>query len=309
MLTGIWLALASPAPAAEVVPPLAPPDVSRPRACGWGWGALWPGVGRFCAHQPVEGAVLSTLAAGQLAAAVALASQPAETPFRNGGPAVLLTGLQNLWITSVGLEIFDVQRRRGVSDVPPETLGGLVAAPFRPRVLAHPAVWTGGLALTAGAVAFTVLTNPRIGPRPDPNLFGVDLAPEVGYPALAAVDALHFMHVAVGEEVLFRGIIQGALARELDPTAGWLLGTAIFGAAHLPTAFALPPTLRLPYLVISVPYITLVGAWLGLSYRWSGHRLGPPVAIHFWYDAILGATAFLLDPDDHPFSASIRFRF
>ena len=48
---------------------------------------------------------------------------------------------------------------------------------------------------------------------------------------------------------------------------------------------------------------------MGGAYRAYGYSLQPPVAIHFWYDAVLTGMAFAFDPDDNPLSARIAFRF
>ena len=58
-----------------------------------------------------------------------------------------------------------------------------------------------------------------------------------------------------------------------------------------------------------MPYITVAGAVLGGVYHAYGYSLQAPVAVHFWYDAILTGVAFVVDPDDNPFSARVAFRF
>ena len=281
------------------------------RKCSPAFSALWPGVSRFCVGRPVEGALLGGLAAGHLSAAIALNRNRPEdgTLFEDGGVTVPISGFQQVYLTSLGLELLDLQRARLRPYTPQEQLGDLVSAPFRPSVLRRPSVWLGGLALTGGAAALTLALNDPDPTNPSPNLFGREFRPAVGYPLFTATNLTHFLHVAVGEEVVFRGLLQSALTRAMGPTPGWLLGTALFGAFHVPNAFGLPQGQRLPYLLLSLPYITLAGAWFGLVYRWSDYRLGPPIAVHFWYNFTLGALAFALDPDDHPFSASITVRF
>ncbi len=53
-----------------------------------------------------------------------------------------------------------------------------------------------------------------------------------------------------------------------------------------------------------MPFITLLGSYLGLAYRYSGYSLGPPIAIHFWYDFLLEAYSFLGDPKHSPLAVS-----
>jgi membrane protease YdiL (CAAX protease family) len=58
-----------------------------------------------------------------------------------------------------------------------------------------------------------------------------------------------------------------------------------------------------------VPFITLLGGYLGLTYRWTGYALSAPVAVHFWYDFIIEAIDFLADPQNSPLSMRIGFSF
>lgn len=108
---------------------------------------------------------------------------------------------------------------------------------------------------------------------------------------------------------MFRGLLQSALTRATDPTAGWLLSSLLFGPIHASNAIMMSPEERLFYLALGLPYITTVGLWLGHTYRATDYHLAAPVALHFWYDFLLVGTAFVLDPDDNPLSARIAFRF
>lgn len=273
------------------------------RSCGLGWGWAWPGASRFCLHRPVEGAVLGGLALGEVVATGALLAS-------DRSPSIPLTGFQNLYITGLGLSAIDGARARRRPYTPTDSLGDLVSAPFRPAVLGKPGVWLGGGLLIGGAVALTVATSGGewdSGARP--NVFGVDLDPAVGVPVFAVVDATTFLHVAIGEEVLFRGVLQSGFTRGTNPVAGWVLGSAVFGLSHVVNVVGLEPEQRLGYLLVSIPYITLTGTVLGHVYRTYGYSLGPSVAIHFWYDAVLGGLAFAMNPDQNPFSARVTIPF
>ena len=76
----------------------------------------------------------------------------------------------------------------------------------------------------------------------------------------------------IGEEVLFRGVVQPALGRHLPLAAAVALTAALFGVAHWITpAYAL--------------LAGLVGIYLGLLLAWSGNLLIPIVA-HALYDVV-----------------------
>ena len=118
-----------------------------------------------------------------------------------------------------------------------------------------------------------------------------------------------FEHVAIAEEALFRGLAQSSFARSGGETRGWVIASLLFGAAHSFNAFTLEGSERTDYLKYAVPYITVVGSYLGLSYRWNDYSLAPPVAIHFWYDFLLTATFFAMDPQRSPISARVTIPF
>ena len=85
---------------------------------------------------------------------------------------------------------------------------------------------------------------------------------------LAAIAAL----AGLGEEALFRGVIQTALAGHLPVGAAIAMAAALFGLAHW-----LTPT----YAVLAA----LVGAYLGWAFVASGNLLVPLVA-HALYDLV-----------------------
>lgn len=76
----------------------------------------------------------------------------------------------------------------------------------------------------------------------------------------------------VGEELLFRGVVQAALTARLDFVAGLALASVLFGMMH-------------PYTLGYVLLTTLFGAYLGLAWVWTGNLLVPVVA-HFLYDFV-----------------------
>lgn len=76
----------------------------------------------------------------------------------------------------------------------------------------------------------------------------------------------------IGEELLFRGVIQDGLVAWWTPATGIVAASLLFGAAH---------AVSVPYLVLA----TLMGLYLGLLYHFSGNLLLPMV-VHALYDWI-----------------------
>lgn len=282
-------------------------------ACSANLGFLFPGAAQFCYRKPAEGAALSALAAAEIATAVTAGAVQTtdDSALESPGVQLTLVSLQNLWVIGYGDAILDQDRARQLPYTPQDTLGELAWAPFNWRVMKKPAVW-GGLALTlAAGVGVSLLIDDDLDADPggDVNLFGRPTSPVLGYAAGGAALAGTFAHVAVGEEILFRGVVQSRLARSYGETTGWVAGSLLFGAAHAPNALVLDGADRTRYLAVGLPFITVIGSYLGKLYQWDDYSLTGPVALHFWYDFLLSATFFALDPEDSLVSARIAVPF
>lgn len=76
----------------------------------------------------------------------------------------------------------------------------------------------------------------------------------------------------VGEELLFRGVVQGGLTEVWSPAIAIVIASGLFGAAH---------AVSFSYWLLA----TLMGLYLGLLYHWTGNLL-IPVIVHALYDWI-----------------------
>ena len=97
----------------------------------------------------------------------------------------------------------------------------------------------------------------------------VPLFRDAGPVALGAVS----LAAGIGEELLFRGVIQDGIAGPAGPVAGLLIASLLFGLAH-----AITPA----YFVLA----SLMGLYLGGIYLATGNLL-VPILVHFLYDWIL----------------------
>lgn len=272
------------------------------RSCSPYWSWLYPGLGQFCMGEAGEGAALSALATAEIGAAVA---------FETGVP---LLAFQNVWVYGIADAYIEVDRAEGALYAPQDSLGELVAAPFNWEVMKEPYVWGGILALSAAAFGYSYLLGSTSDSTPTttddtPRFLGREMSPGLAYPLAAGTGVALFEHVAIGEEALFRGVVQSSIARNFGETKGWVWGSVIFGAVHILNASALPPEDQEAYLLYSVPFITAVGSYLGASYMWSDYSLAAPVALHFWYDFILSAAQYAVSPSSSPIGASVTIPF
>jgi len=130
----------------------------RHAKCGAAWRWVFPGVGQACFGKPGEGAVLATVAAGELATGVTVAttnSQGLDHP----GASVPLLVVEDAWLYSAIDIDLDFQRATRQLYVPQDTLAELAIAPFNLRVLAKPDVILGILGMTALGIGVSVLVD------------------------------------------------------------------------------------------------------------------------------------------------------
>ena len=271
--------------------------------------AFFPGLGQMSCGRRTEGAGLAVLGAAELGTGVAAGI---SRGFSSAASEVPLLAYADLLTASAMDVVLDAQRAERLRFVPQETLGELWRAPFDPRVLARPAVWGG----VAGALAASLLLSRLVdGPLDtrnfgtEPVLFGTQLHDAVGYPIAGGIGAALFAHVAVAEEMAFRGVLQSGWARTAGETRGWAYASLTFGLLHAGNLPFIDARDRLKYLYAGVPFITALGGYLGFTYRDSGYELSTPVAIHFWYDFLVEAVDFLADPKNSPLSMRLGLAF
>lgn len=278
----------------------------RTRSCSGSWGLLLPGLGQVCHGATRQGVIMMSFAAAELGTTIAVASRD---PRGIEHPAALFSfvAYQDLWIYGVVETSRDARLAGREPLTPQDSFDELLLAPINPRVLARPSVWAGILGTVALGVAASLLVDEDWGDGfgDDVNWFGAMLDARVGYPLAGATFAGLFTHVAIAEESLFRGNLQSRLALRYGETGGWIWASLLFGAVHAPNAWLLPEEDRKSYLLYGVPFITAIGSYMGLAYRWNGYSLAPPVAIHFWYNFLISAIFFAVDPAASPISAGI----
>lgn len=96
---------------------------------------------------------------------------------------------------------------------------------------------------------------------------------------------LQFLLVGPGEELLFRGLIQGTLRETLHPARAIVLASALFASIHL---FSLTGDGKLVYIGTAF-VLALV---LGTAYEYTGN-LTVPAFMHATYNAVQFAGAYL----------------
>ncbi len=275
--------------------------------CSLAYAALFPGLGSLCAGRATEGSLVLALGLSELGTGLTVGLKDS---FGNPGAVLPLLAFGDLLTAGAIDTTLRLQRAARLPYVPPETLGEAFAAPFRPDVLSQPLVWGGILGTFALGLVYSELFEGGLTTRhafERPNLFGKTVNTLPGMLAGGGIGVGLFTHVALAEELAFRGMVQSGLTRSKGEESGMVLGALIFGLFHSTNALFLPADQRFDYLVKGVPFITLIGGYLSYVYAKSGYALSPSIAVHFWYDFLISAASFALDPKNSPLSMQLAF--
>lgn len=287
-----------------------------------GLSLLCPGCGHIYLRQPLKGGALLASTGLLLASGLTLAKQGGDDlsldKSGNVKTAValpLVMGAQNLWFYSIFAAYRDARLLRHNQGyqypVSQESLGDLLLAPVNPKVLGRPWFWAGLPVMVGAAVGLGVLLdhgqNPTVGRHnvfdgQGVNFLGRRFGTGAGFALGETYYASLFFSVGMGEEALFRGVVQPSLTESYGPYTGWVLASLIFGAAHIGN-FVGQSNASEGW--AAVPFITATGAYLGYVSMASGYQLSTSVALHAWYDFLLGTIGFITDPNNQPFAVRV----
>jgi hypothetical protein len=301
------------------------PFARRPKLAA-GLSVLCPGCGYFYLRRPERAAAFLGAGAALFGAAYAVVENTPADPFGNhpdGRALPLELGLQNLWFYGIFATYRDARLARGDAGarfpVARDELGDLVIAPFNPNVVKSPYVWAGLPALLGAAVGWGYLvsrftsismqTSTRsLGDPGGVTFFGRRYGTGAGFALGETYNLALYDPVAVGEESLFRGVVQAGLSEtSLGLWGGWAVGSAIFGGLH--SFNFIGEEQGFETAAVAVPFITLTGSYLGYVFIKQHFSLRTGVAIHFWYDFALATLDFIADPDHQPFVVRVALPF
>ncbi|MFB6097253.1 MAG: lysostaphin resistance A-like protein [Haloferacaceae archaeon] len=89
------------------------------------------------------------------------------------------------------------------------------------------------------------------------------------------------LFVAPGEELVYRGVVQGLYREAFGPTVAIGVASLLFGVSHWLALVGVGGTGKLVYVLIAA----VLGVGLGLTYEWTGN-LVVPIAVHGLYNAL-----------------------
>lgn len=187
-----------------------------------------------------------------------------------------------LWLNTHFFSAYDAYRTRRMqlgnrgygTPMPEQGLGELALAPFNPDYLTR-------------ATTFLPLLIPLYNlSHPSQDGWVTVSDNSIGRREMAGMNAVQYGSVAVGEETFFRGVVNTDLSDRWGPWWGLVASSLLFGAAHSGAAGTADYGAATGY-----------GAYLGWLQQHNDYQLGEVVALHFWWDFLIGLN-YLMRPDE-----------
>jgi membrane protease YdiL (CAAX protease family) len=189
-------------------------------------------------------------------------------------------------------------RARRFDDTP---TAQLLTAPFG-RQLLRPEVWGAGLLGAAIAAGYAHHRDGGLDDVRRARMLGSDYERDDATRLYAASAFGISLGAATAEEGLFRGLLQPYVQDQVGETKGRWAVAGAFGAAHIVGVDG-------SWNLGGAAFATAAGGYLGWLYDRDGARLAGPIAAHFWYDFMLLATSWAMEPDDTPLGFDVEFSF
>lgn len=254
---------------------------------------LLPGLGQTTNGEPGKGALHFGFAYANLSEAARLADRPEYLEYDDYvdedhqvfylNRTTYYSQLHaRLWLNTHFFSAFDAYRTRRMqlgnagyrTRVPEQGLSELALAPFRPEYLTRP-------------TTFLPLLIPLYSlSHPSQDGWVTVSDDSIGRREMAGMNMVQYGSVAVGEETFFRGVVNTDLSERWGPWWGLVASSILFGAAHSGAAGTADYGAATGY-----------GAYLGWLQQRNDYQLGEVVALHFWWDFLIGLN-YLMRPDE-----------
>ena len=274
------------------------------------WTFFIPGATYFHQKKITEGIIFSTLELGGLYFGIKYDNSlknNSSSPYYN---YPLFLGLQAFQTEKLGnfknqLEVIKYHRPNfKYHDI---TEKDLYLAPFKKENIFTPI--TGGMVLLAGVFLGIEKYNERNSFSNVEKMYFMDryIQRNKALGIYTSTSLALSWSAGVGEEYIFRNCLMPILDYKYGQKRGLIISSAIFGGAHFSNLlFSDNPDYKSAF--IQVGEATILGYFLGRDVQKRGYNIGPAVAAHMWYDAVLMIGSFLINPENNFLGVNIQFR-
>lgn len=181
----------------------------------------------------------------------------------------------------------------------------LYLAPFKRENIITPI--TGRMVLLAGIFLGFEKTREQHRFRDVRQMYFVDryISRNQALAAYGATSLAMSWAAGVGEEYIARNYLMPLLDYRFGQKKGLMLSSLAFGGLHMTNlVFAEKPDYRAT--LLQVAQATVLGYFLGRDVQKRNYNIGPAVAAHMWYDAVLMLGSFLVNPEENFLGVNIK---
>jgi membrane protease YdiL (CAAX protease family) len=266
--------------------------------------SLLPGGGHFYLGNTGTGITYATLTGAFFALGAEVQRRNEELDREDDELNVPFVVGEKIWEYSIFTTFRESARRTGLDlrrarfdDTPTSEL---LLAPFDPDQFLRLPVFGAALLGVAGAALAHDHDGGRLPDVTRAQMLGDTYDRDDATALYMGSALLVSLGAGAAEEGLFRGVVQTLLQDRWGNAGGLWAASGIFGAAHLGGD---------GLNVDGALFATAAGAYLGWLYNHDDNRLAGPIAAHFWYDFMIFAASWALDPDDTPFGFQVEYEF
>lgn len=273
------------------------------------WTFFVPGATYFYQNRLTEGLIFSTMELGGVYFGIkydnSLKSN-SSSPYYN---YPLFLGLQAFQTEKLGnfknqLEVIKYHRPDfKYHDISEKEL---YIAPFRKENIFTPI--TGGMVLLAGVFLGFEKYNEKNNISNVEQMYFIDryIPRDKALGIFSATSIAMSWGAGVGEEYICRNYLMPILDYKYGKKKGLIFSSLTFGVLHFQNVlFADKPDYGA--VLLQVGEATIAGYFLGRDVQKRDYNIGPAVAAHMWYDAVLMIGSFLINPEDNFLGVNIKF--
>ena len=275
-----------------------------------GWTFYVPGATCFYQKKYVAGSIFTTLEVGGICLGIKYNNSlknNSSSPYYNYPLWIGMQAYQTEKLSNFknDLELIKYHRPNFKYDDISEK--DLYLAPFKTKNIFTPI--TGGMVLLAGIFLGIEKYYEDHSFSDVKQMYFMDryIPRNEAFAVFGSVSLANSWSAGIGEEYLCRNFMMPILDYRFGQKKGLIFSSLIFGSLHFSNLlFAEDPDYGAA--LLQVCEATILGYFLGRDVQKRNYDIGPAIAAHMWYDMVLMAGSFLINPEDNFLGVNVQFR-
>lgn len=272
------------------------------------WTFYIPGASYYCQKKYVEGTIFSALEIGGVYFGVKYnknLKNNSSTPYYNYPLFLGLQAFQTEKIINFKNQLELLKYHRPDFKYHDISERDLYLAPFKKENIFTPI--TGGMVLLAGVFLGIEKYNEKHSISEVEQMYFVNryINRNDALAVFGATSLAMSWGAGIGEEYIYRNYLMPIIDYKCGQKKGLIFSSLFFGVAHFSNVlFADKPDYGAA--LLQVGEATIAGYFLGRDVQKRDYNIGPAIAAHMWYDAVLMIGSFLINPEENFLGVNIK---